>query len=161
MARAAGQAVFPARFVLVGTMNLCPCGARGDPAVECSCSPQKLAAYGMKLSRALLDRFDLVVHMPRPRGRELDTGPQEPSAAVRARVEEGAERLRRGETAARRTTRAACSSARSTPCRSRRAGARASPVSPRRSPPSSGAGEIEPQHVAEALSYRTPRELSP
>ena len=94
VARAAGQAVFPARFVLVGTMNLCPCGARGDPAVECTCSPQKLAAYGMKLSRALLDRFDLVVHMPRPRGRELDTGPQEPSTAVRSRVEDGAARLR-------------------------------------------------------------------
>ncbi len=31
IARVAGQAVFPARFVLVGTMNLCPCGARGDP----------------------------------------------------------------------------------------------------------------------------------
>jgi magnesium chelatase family protein len=43
IARAAGQALFPARFQLVATMNLCPCGARGDPGAECSCSPQPLA----------------------------------------------------------------------------------------------------------------------
>src|SRR5262249_16823217 len=60
IARAAGRAILPARFQLIGTMNLCPCGARGDPAASCSCSPQRLAAYRDKLSRALLDRFDVV-----------------------------------------------------------------------------------------------------
>ena len=59
IARVGGRIVFPARFQLVGTMNLCPCGARGDPAAECSCSASRLAAYRDKLSRALLDRFDL------------------------------------------------------------------------------------------------------
>ena len=87
VARAAGRAVFPARFQLVATMNLCPCGARGDPAAECSCSPQRLAAFRDKLSRALLDRFDLVLAMPRPRAQELAAGPAEPSGAVRSRVE--------------------------------------------------------------------------
>src|SRR5262249_47732294 len=71
IARASGGAVFPAQFVLVATMNLCPCGARGDPASECSCSPQRLASFRDKLSRALLDRFDLVVTVPRPRAVEL------------------------------------------------------------------------------------------
>src|SRR5207237_3211801 len=71
IARAAGRVVFPARFQLVATMNLCPCGARGDPAAECSCSTQRLARYRDKLSRALLDRFDLVVTMPRARAQEL------------------------------------------------------------------------------------------
>ncbi|MBA3244621.1 MAG: YifB family Mg chelatase-like AAA ATPase, partial [Actinobacteria bacterium] len=59
IARASGQALFPARFQLVATMNLCPCAGRGDPAADCSCSPQRLAAFRDKLSRALLDRFDL------------------------------------------------------------------------------------------------------
>jgi magnesium chelatase family protein len=45
IARVSGHIVFPARFQLVATMNLCPCGARGDPAAECSCSPQRLARY--------------------------------------------------------------------------------------------------------------------
>ena len=63
-------------------MNLCPCGARGDPAVECTCSATRLAAYRDKLSRALLDRFDLVVTVPRPRARELEAPPGEASEAV-------------------------------------------------------------------------------
>src|SRR5439155_340344 len=71
IARAAGAAVFPARFQVVGTMNLCACGARGDPGAECSCSPQRVASFRDKLSRALLDRFDLVITVPRPRAVEL------------------------------------------------------------------------------------------
>src|SRR5207247_2681526 len=86
IARAAGRAIFPARFQLVATMNLCPCGARGDPAVSCSCSSQRLAAYRDKLSRALLDRFDLVVTVPRPRAAELAAGAAEASAPVAGRV---------------------------------------------------------------------------
>ena len=160
VARAAGQAVFPARFVLVGTMNLCPCGARGDPAVECTCSPQKLAAYGMKLSRALLDRFDLVVHMPRPRGRELDTGPQEPSTAVRSRVEDGAARLRAARPRLGDDARGLLVRAVDTLPLSARGRARVARVAATIAA-LAGAGEIEPQHVAEALSYRAPPELSP
>ncbi len=86
VARAAGRVVFPARFQLVGTMNLCPCGGRGDPGAQCSCSAQRLAHYRDKLSRALLDRFDLVVAMPRVRGVELASAPGGPSEAVRERV---------------------------------------------------------------------------
>ena len=43
VARVGGRAVFPASFRLVATMNLCPCGGRGDPRVECSCTPARLA----------------------------------------------------------------------------------------------------------------------
>jgi magnesium chelatase family protein len=159
VARAAGQAVFPAGFVLVGTMNLCPCGARGDPAVECSCSPQKLAAYGMKLSRALLDRFDLVVHMPRPRGRELDGGPQEASAAVRARVEPAAARLRESRPRLGGEARGLLVRAVDTLPLSARGRARVVRVAATAAA-LAGADSIEPQHVAEALSYRAPPELS-
>ena len=83
VARAEGRATYPARFQLAGTMNLCPCGARGDPGAECSCSAQRLASFRDKLSRALLDRFDLVVTVPRPRADELAAGPSEATAAVR------------------------------------------------------------------------------
>ena len=63
-------------------MNLCPCGARGDPAASCSCSPQRLGAFRDKLSRALLDRFDLVVTVPRARAEELAAEAGEPSEPV-------------------------------------------------------------------------------
>jgi magnesium chelatase family protein len=74
IARAGGRAVFPARFQLVGSMNLCPCGARGDAALQCTCSAQRLAAYRAKLSRALRDPFDRVVTRPRARAGELAAG---------------------------------------------------------------------------------------
>jgi magnesium chelatase family protein len=159
IARAGGQAVFPARFLLVGTMNLCPCGARGDPAVECRCSPQRLAAYEMKLSRALLDRFDLVVHMPRPRGRELDAAGSEPSADVRARVGPAAERLRRGSPRLGAEARGLLSRAVDTLPLSARGRARVLRVAATVAALGE-ADSIEPQHLAEALSFRMPRELA-
>ena len=159
VARAGGQAVFPARFVLVGTMNLCPCGARGDPAVECTCSPQRLAAYGMKLSRALLDRFDLVVHMPRPRGRELDLPRQEPSADVRERVERARDRLCAERPRLDAETRRLLVRAVDTLPLSGRGRARVLRVAATIAALDDTAS-IGPEHLAEALSYRTPRELS-
>ena len=86
IARVGGRCTFPARFQLVGTMNLCPCGGRGDAAAGCSCSLQALDRYRDRLSRALLDRFDLVVALPRPRSAELAGAPSEGSPAVRDRV---------------------------------------------------------------------------
>jgi magnesium chelatase family protein len=155
VARVGGHALFPARFQLVGTMNMCPCGARGDPAVECACSPQRLAAYREKLSRALLDRFDLAVSMPRPRAVELAAPPGESSAPVRARVEEARERLRG---AAPRRTEAASellSNAVERLPLSGRGRVRVARVA-RTIAALAGASEVEPTHVAEALSYRMP-----
>ena len=94
IARAQGMALFPARFQLLATMNLCSCGGRGDPAVECSCSAQRIAAFRDKLSRALLDRFDLVVTVPRPLAQELAAPPAEPSSGAAARVAGARELLR-------------------------------------------------------------------
>src|SRR5690242_20746484 len=75
-------------------MNLCPCGARGIAGASCGCTPQRLQRHRERLSRALLDRFDLALTVPRPRGREL-AGPQgERSSAVRARVLGARVRLR-------------------------------------------------------------------
>ena len=158
IARVGGKIVFPARFQLVATMNLCPCGARGDPAAECSCSAARLAAYRDKLSRALLDRFDLVVSVPRPRARELAGAPSEASSAVRERVGRARERargdpLRRSAPADELLSRAV----ERLPL-SARGRARVARVA-RTAALLAAANEVRPEHVAEALSYRSPREL--
>ena len=108
VARVGGRCTFPARFQLVATMNLCPCGGRGDRSLECSCSPQRLASFRDKLSRALIDRFDLVVTVPRARADELAAGPSEASCDVRERVIAARERL--GRVRLRRTRSSACRS---------------------------------------------------
>jgi magnesium chelatase family protein len=158
VARAEGTALYPARFQLVGTMNLCPCGARGDPAVACSCSSQRLAAYANKLSRALLDRFDLLVTVPRPRARDLAGEPGEPSGAVRARVLAARAALesppRRSSEANELLTRAVERLPLSGRGRSRVARVAATVAA------LAGSGSVEPPHVAEALSYRAPKELT-
>jgi len=155
VARAAGAAVFPARFQLVGTMNLCACGARGDPGAECSCSPQRIAAFRDKLSRALLDRFDLVITVPRPRAVELATADGESSGPVRARVVAA-----RARAPAPRTVAAdeLLSRAVDRLPLSARGCARVARVA-RTIAALAGAERVEPEHVAEALSYRSPREL--
>jgi magnesium chelatase family protein len=158
VARAQGRAVFPARFQLVGAMNLCPCGARGDSGAECSCSPQRLAAFGDKVSRALLDRFDLVLTLPRARAHELAAGPSESSAIVRERV--GTARGQLGQPL-RRTDEANLLLDRAgerLPL-SGRGRARVARVA-RTIAALAGAEQVEAEHLAEALSYRPPRELS-
>ena len=140
-------------------MNLCPCGARGDPAVQCSCSSQRLAAYRDKLSRALLDRFDLVVSMPRPRAVELASGPAEGSAAVAARVDAARERLTGSPLARSPEADVLLSRAVDRLPLSGRGRARVARVG-RTIAALAGAGTVETEHVAEALAYRSPQGLA-
>jgi magnesium chelatase family protein len=160
IARADGRAVFPARFQLVAAMNMCPCGARGDPAAGCVCSVQKLAAFRQKLSRALLDRFDLVVAVPRPRAAELSGRPGELSEVVRSRVVQAQERIRAGPV--RRTAQANALLDRAVERlplsgRGRMRVARVAGTIAALAESES----VEEQHVAEALAYRAPKELAP
>jgi magnesium chelatase family protein len=84
--RAQRTVAFPARFLLVGASNPCPCGNLGDSRRECSCSGGLLARHAAKLSGALLDRMDIVLRVDQPRREELAaSSAPEPSAAIRAR----------------------------------------------------------------------------
>jgi magnesium chelatase family protein len=86
VSRARGTVTFPARFLLVGAMNPCPCGQGGPPG-SCRCLPAARARYTRRLSGPLLDRFDLVVPQARPDPDELlAAGHGEGSAAVARRV---------------------------------------------------------------------------
>jgi len=61
--RVNGHASYPADFMLVATMNPCPCGYLGDNTKECTCTSAQILAYKKKLSGPLLDRIDLIVNV--------------------------------------------------------------------------------------------------
>jgi magnesium chelatase family protein len=140
-------------------MNPCACGGRGDPGAECTCSPQRLASYRDKLSRALLDRFDLVVAMPRPRAAELGAPPGERSAPVAARVAAAGGVLARGRMPRSEAADVLLSRAVDRLPLSGRGRARVARVA-RTIAALAGASQVDPEHVAEALSYRSPEELA-
>ena len=87
VARAARTVVFPARFMLIGAMNPCPCGYLGDTVRVCRCTPVQISSYHDRLSGPLRDRLDLTVDVPAlPPDALGSVEPGESSAAVRARV---------------------------------------------------------------------------
>ncbi len=87
IARANHSAVFPARVMLVGAMNPCPCGFQGSPQRACRCAPLAIDRYQRRLSGPLRDRFDLSLDLPAVPWSDLRTDESgEASASVRARV---------------------------------------------------------------------------
>lgn len=100
LVRARGSITYPARFMLVATMNPCPCGYAGDRTRPCSCSMEAILKYRGRISGPLLDRIDLHVEVPALSWSDLSrTTRAESSADIRVRVEEARrlqlERLRK------------------------------------------------------------------
>ena len=105
VARAQSTITFPARPMLIGATNPCPCGYRGDGSRRCHCRPDNLRAYRSRMSGPLVDRLDIHITLPPVdvlslRGRSSS----ERSAVVRARVEKARaiqrDRMQGGETSA-------------------------------------------------------------
>jgi magnesium chelatase family protein len=65
ISRAQGTVTYPANFMLLGSMNPCPCGYLGDPVKECTCSPTQVSRYSKRISGPMLDRIDIFVEVPR------------------------------------------------------------------------------------------------
>jgi magnesium chelatase family protein len=91
--RAAQSVTFPARFLLVGAANPCPCGHDGEPSARCRCSAAEIARYRARLSGPLADRIDLHVRIGAVKLAALgELAREETSAQVAARVAAARER---------------------------------------------------------------------
>ncbi len=78
---------YPANLTLVAAMNPCVCGWFGDPSHECSCTPVQIQKYMAKISGPLLDRIDIHIEVPAVKYKELsDKRLSEPSSKIRERV---------------------------------------------------------------------------
>jgi magnesium chelatase family protein len=95
ISRAQGSLTFPSSFMLIASMNPCPCGYYGDPERACTCSTGMIQRYRKRLSGPLLDRIDIHIEVPRVSYDKLSRGIRsEPSESIRKRVEKARERQR-------------------------------------------------------------------
>ena len=93
VSRVAGSANFPARMMLVGALNPCPCGYYMDATKACTCSTGKIRGYLQRISGPLLDRLDIHIEVPRLARDELlmTSTDGESSRSVRHRVRQARE----------------------------------------------------------------------
>jgi magnesium chelatase family protein len=85
--RLKGSIDFPASFMLVCAMNPCPCGYYTDPAKECTCQGGEIQRYLSKISGPLMDRIDLHIEVPAVKYADLASRePAESSSHIRDRV---------------------------------------------------------------------------
>ncbi|MFC1623719.1 YifB family Mg chelatase-like AAA ATPase [Candidatus Omnitrophota bacterium] len=88
VSRVNGCVKFPSKFMLVCSMNPCPCGYLTDPKKECHCTPQRIQKYLSKISGPLLDRIDIHIEVAPLRYKELSNeGLSEKSEKIKERVE--------------------------------------------------------------------------
>lgn len=88
ISRAKRSITYPARFILIGSMNPCPCGYYGTDAKRCRCTPNQVERYLSKVSGPLMDRIDIHVEVPAIKFDHLhDKGLKSTSSAeIRAQV---------------------------------------------------------------------------
>ena len=87
IARAKYNIDYPASFMLVASMNPCPCGYYNHPTKPCVCSPSQVQKYLNKISGPLLDRIDIQVEItPVPFDELTNVAPSESSVSIRERV---------------------------------------------------------------------------
>lgn len=96
VSRVAGSVTYPSRFMLVCAMNPCKCGWYGHPSGRCRCTERELHRYQSRISGPLMDRIDLMVEVPALEFEELKSRrPGESSAAIKQRVNAAREIQRR------------------------------------------------------------------
>ena len=87
ISRASGSFIFPAKFMMVASMNPCPCGFLGDPTHDCICSQSQIDKYLGKISGPLLNRIDIQIEVPPVKYDELkDNRTEESSDDIKKRI---------------------------------------------------------------------------
>lgn len=174
ISRVSGSLTFPSQFMLVCAMNPCKCGWYGDPSGRCTCSQKAVDSYLSRISGPLLDRIDIIVEIPAVPFEDLRrTEKAESSAEIKKRVDAARQRqlARFGPDGPRCNAQMGPAELRSA-CRLNQASAELMRAAfdqlgmtarsydrvlrvARTIADLDGAEEIQPQHIAEAVRYRS------
>ncbi len=94
ISRAAGTVQYPAKFMMVGAANPCPCGNFGSETKRCSCMPGTVNRYKKRVSGPIIDRIDLVMSVPAVKVEKLtgEASGAESSSNIRDRVQKARNR---------------------------------------------------------------------
>jgi len=85
--RISGSLTYPCDFMLISSMNPCPCGYYGSKEKECICSADQIAKYRNRFSGPLLDRIDIQIEVPQVSYQDLSSQrPVESSKEIKTRV---------------------------------------------------------------------------
>jgi len=88
ISRVQASLTYPCKFMLIASMNPCPCGYYGSPDKECSCTPQAISKYMSKISGPLLDRIDIHIEVTPVKYDKLESSaPSENSQNIKVRVD--------------------------------------------------------------------------
>lgn len=86
ISRVQSSLTYPCNFMLVASMNPCPCGYFGDKEKECKCTEQQIMNYRSKISGPLLDRIDLHIEVSNIKFESLKNTDEESSEEIKKRV---------------------------------------------------------------------------
>lgn len=86
ISRAIGAFAYPCNFMLIASMNPCPCGYFGSNVKECTCSEKQINDYRGKISGPILDRIDIQIEVPAVKYEKLEERKSETSEEIRKRV---------------------------------------------------------------------------
>lgn len=87
ISRAKYKVEYPSDFMLIASMNPCPCGYFGDDSGRCTCTPQMVVKYHSRISGPMMDRIDMHIFVKAVSGEDLTSEQeQEPSEKIAQRV---------------------------------------------------------------------------
>lgn len=86
ISRVQSNLTYPCNFMLVASMNPCPCGYFGDKERKCKCTEQQIANYKNRISGPLLDRIDLHIEVSNVKFKNLSNSEEESSEEIKKRV---------------------------------------------------------------------------